>query len=230
VSPMKKLPRPGGGEYCIDATEASNEHYSQFLAESPSTANQPAGCTGNTFVPPSTFECHWNPTTEPNAPVRCVDWCDAFAFCKQFGKRLCGGVSGGGAATPTSGVNQHTQSEWFNACTEGGVQDYVFGNSYTSSLWGTCNGLEKSSNATDVGTLSGCQCQSPYNGVFDLNGNVREWENACNGSNQCASRGGGHNDSGDPGSGERMRCDSAVFVARTDQSEFRGIRCCADLE
>jgi hypothetical protein len=228
LPPMKKIPKPGGGEYCIDPTEISNEQYNLFISDTPSLGNQPQGCTTNsTYLPPTSFECQWDATNKPTLPVRCVDWCDAYAFCQHVGKRLCGTY--GGQPTPLGGLTIHTDSEWFNACSEGGTQAYVFGNTYSQALWNTCNGLENSTGALDVGTKPQCQCSGAYAGVFDLNGNLREWENACNGSNLCASRGGGHNDSGDPGPNERMRCDSAELVPRLEQSEFRGFRCCADL-
>lgn len=223
---MKKVPKPGGGETCIDPYEISNAQYNDaFLADGPSLSGQPTGCSGNTnYTPPGSFECQWNAST--TVPVRCVDWCDAYAFCAHVGKRLCGAF--GSNPTPLGGLADHTQSEWFNVCSEGGTQAYVFGNSYSTALWNTCNGLENNASVVPSGSMTSCQCSGAYAGVFDLNGNLREWENACNGSNQCASRGGGHQDTGDPGSGERMRCDSAVLVPRLEQSEYRGFRCCAD--
>jgi Sulfatase-modifying factor enzyme 1 len=40
----------------------------------------------------------------PANPVACVDWCDAFAYCRSIGKRLCGAFGGGvhvASAEPT---------------------------------------------------------------------------------------------------------------------------------
>jgi hypothetical protein len=75
----------------------------------------------------------------------CVDWCDALGFCAFVGKRLCGGM-GGGPIT-VQNANDASQDEWYNACSEGGVQLYPYGNTYQPTA---CNGLSSSVGPSNV--------------------------------------------------------------------------------
>src|SRR5215207_6646428 len=100
--PLIEIPKAGGGFYCMDRTEVTNEEYSLFLASSPGTANQVAACGFNTsFVPDTSAACaaeevaKYDPVARPNVPVGCVDWCDAKRYCEWAGKRLCGAIGGG---------------------------------------------------------------------------------------------------------------------------------------
>jgi hypothetical protein len=93
------------GRYCIDSTEVTNAHYAAFLAMSPTpSSGWPA------------------PVDQGRHPVTFVDWCDAFAFCRWAGKRLCGKI-GDGANAPADLANA-AKSQWFNACTAGGTKAY----------------------------------------------------------------------------------------------------------
>src|SRR5436190_6931316 len=109
-APMTEVAIPMGapgypGTYCIDRTEVTAKQYADFLATNPSTVFQPNYCTwNNTFAPQAsagTSNCEnlllaYDPANHPLNPVACVDWCDAYAYCKSVGKRLCGAFGGGG--------------------------------------------------------------------------------------------------------------------------------------
>jgi hypothetical protein len=82
------------GSYCIDETEVTNGQYQIFINAGVDTNTQNAECSWNTNFKPN---CGGANTTGPNQPVTCIDWCDAYAFCKWAGKRLCGKIGGHGA-------------------------------------------------------------------------------------------------------------------------------------
>ena len=90
---MVAVPRPGGGTYCMDSTEVTRDQYKAFAGISPS--GQPAFCGWNTTYTPvqkTGGQCskgEWPPGSNGALPVVCVDWCDAYMFCKWAGKRLC---------------------------------------------------------------------------------------------------------------------------------------------
>jgi formylglycine-generating enzyme required for sulfatase activity len=207
--------------YCMDRTEVDNQHYAAFLAGNPNTSGQIAACSGNTSFSPSGSCEGFNPGNEPSKPVTCVDWCDAFAYCQAAGKRLCGAVGGGGVTI--ADATTANKSEWYHACSEGGKRLYPYGNLYDTDA---CNGLEGNFfGKLNVGQL--VSCQGGYPNLFDLSGNLREWENACGGSG-CLERGGGYLDSGTAATGNTLKCTSAVVAGRLSVDKLRGFRCCAD--
>jgi len=93
-------------------------------------------------------------------PMTSVTFCEARAFCKRAGKRLCGRIGGGPLAPGEVGAQV---SEWFNACT-GGTADGIH---LLSD--GGCQ-LE-----SDASRAAGSGCQGGVPGVFDMVGNVWEW-------------------------------------------------------
>src|SRR6185295_16488134 len=126
------------------------------------------------------------PDKRPKFPVVCVDFCDAFAYCALVGKRVCGAIGGGrgrfGSATDA------TSSQWFAACSGGGKHAYPYGDTYEGSA---CNGIDKGGNLVDTGSIA--TCVGGYPGLFDMSGNVYEWEDACTGeqgTTVCHVRGG----------------------------------------
>ncbi len=115
-------------------------------------------------------------------------------------------------------------SQWYNACTshnENGFA-YPYGLTYQPEA---CNGADHSgvSRTVPVGTLTECQSQiSGYAGVFDLGGNVAEWEDACDDDSYCRTRGGDFLVDADA-----LVCSVDSSAPRDSQFWNRGFRCCS---
>jgi formylglycine-generating enzyme required for sulfatase activity len=216
--------------YCIDSTEVTRAQYHAWLDTNPPAAGQTSACTGNTTFTPEA-SCMARPdvcqTGCDNHPQVCVDWCDAYAYCQAVGKRLCGKIGGGPNVEGLYTWIDASLSQWYNACSSHGTQGYTCGNVYQS---GTCNGPEYGANMTvPVGTLPGCQSRvSGYGGVYDLSGNVSEWEDSCGERGGCRVRG------GDFSSGNNLSCDvdtlfysDSVDDSRRSVTWYVGFRCCS---
>lgn len=148
-------------------------------------------------------------------PVVCVSWCDAYAYCKGVGKRLCGKI-GGGAVDWSADYNS-LLSQWYPSCSKQGVYTFPYDHY-------ACNGSGKGYQAAlPVGSLPTCQS---YVGLFDMSGNVAEWEDSCEGStghsDECRSRGGSFIDSN-----YYLACDGVVRFTRSLRSGNLGFRCCS---
>lgn len=227
---MVRLPQG----YCIDSTEVTREQYAKWLNSTTAetiNAQEVTSCGWNTsFVPPENCMSDEGVCQGPcgNHPQVCVDWCDAHAYCKGVGKRLCGKVRGGPVDwgdVVGAGTNQ-----WYGACSSGGVNTYPYGDLYDENA---CNGdgyqtPNHVATTVAVGTLLGCQAPVPYAGVFDLSGNVWEWEDSCSDTTQnayCRLRGGGYRNAYP----ERdLPCDAgAATVSRANHISSFGIRCCS---
>jgi formylglycine-generating enzyme len=205
------------GSYCIDSTEVTYGQYSEFvLDKNGSTAGQTPVCTWNT-----SFGLKCTPlTTEANAPVTCVNWCDAYAFCSWAGKRLCGHIGGGPSAT-TEAANAAT-NQWYQACSKGGATAYPYGPTFQPAL---CNDSNRDAGKPlPVGSLSGCV--GGYPGLFDMSGNTIEWTDECSGTtgqnDLCDFRGGAWDDT-DP----IEACAQATPEQRNLADNTIGFRCCA---
>ena len=206
--------------YCIDETEVTQGQYSAWLSGAPS--GELAECEWNTDFSPT---CGWDPVGKANYPVVCVDWCDAYAYCKGVGKRLCGKRAGG--ANGFFDFANPGESQWYNACVSGAAGNvYPYGNAYEAD---TCNGVDHNIGATlAVGTMPGCQSTAGgYEGVYDLSGNVWEWEDSCEDptreSDCCRLRG----DSNYDGVAHYLRCVYDGGGTRGVRSNDVGFRCCA---
>jgi formylglycine-generating enzyme required for sulfatase activity len=109
VEPATMVQLPAG--FWIDSTEVTRAQYRAWLQTKPTYGGQPAECSWNDDYTPG---CHWPAGEEPNHPVVCVDWCDAYAYCQGVGKRLCGKIGGG-----PNGIDDYadaTKSQWYYAC------------------------------------------------------------------------------------------------------------------
>jgi sulfatase modifying factor 1 len=227
---MMRLPQG----YCIDSTEVTRAQYAAWLAKTPSASEQDVWCSWNaTFAPDSTcmsqrYACNAGSGSNScdDIPQICVDWCDAYAYCKAMGKRLCGRIGGG--ANGFDDYANESSGQWYNACVSGGANNiYTYGNTYDATA---CNGPD-SAPAEAVGSYP--RCQSPvsgYGGVYDLTGNVWEWEDCCSGNtgptDPCRQRGGSFG--GGRGDAGNQRCDESSSLARNSSQVNLGFRCCAD--
>jgi len=237
-APMTEIAIPVGapgypGTYCIDRTEVTNKQYDDFLATNPSTTGQPTYCTwNNTFRPqssPGLSNCEnvalvFDPNGHPLNPVACIDWCDAFAYCRSVGKRLCGAFGGGGVAQG-EGAN-YKADEWDNACSAAGTKAYPYGPTYQGPL---CNGLDYfQAGSIDVGAA--VNCIGGYPGIHDMSGNVAEWDDACSAStgasDLCLIRGGYYQSYDSPSN--TAACAATPSTSRSRISRQIGFRCCYD--
>lgn len=213
--------------FCIDTTEVTNAQYSEFLG---------AGAGVN-----PTMECSWNESLVPafnwppepgrdQHPVAFVDWCDAQAFCSWAGKRLCGSVHGGGAVPwqdPAGVGYDPSEGEWYTVCSGGGKYPELYDKALLDQT--PCKagvaGAEVAVPVTSAGS-----CHSPdtrYSTVFDMVGNVAEWENDCEpGADPrqafCFVRGGSYSHLGP------WDCVSPALEHRDSAKPTIGLRCCAD--
>lgn len=213
----KSVQMPEG--FFIDVTEVTRAQYASWLATQPSTLGLPGPCAWKTNHEPG---CPGPLGATKDRPVECVDWCDAYAYCRWAGKRLCGKIGGGSNAYPD--YKDPGRSQWYAACSAGGTNKYPYGDTYEET---TCNGSGSGVGHTvDVGSLPGCQSSVPgYEGVFDLSGNLWEWEDSCflkNGNDDnCRIRGGSFTLT-------QLACDFSNYQQRDLNYANITIRCCWD--
>jgi len=210
------VPIPGA-DYCIDGTEVTRGQYAAFLAGNPSTSGQPAACAWNASFLPSPWD-----SSLTNYPVVYVDWCDAYAYCKWAGKRLCGAIGGGPLAQGRA--TDPTASQWYRACSANGALTYPYGTAYAANA---CNAPTGGAIAP---VASFASCVGGYAGLFDMAGNVEEWQDSCDGvtgpDDNCRNQAGTFQYlTGDPQGS--TRCDFIDSDSRNSQLPDVGIRCCS---
>ena len=225
--------------YWINRTEVTVQQYSQFLAGHAQPIAWDTQCSAWKTTPSDPVNETSDPCTvstnvesEPfrgTKPIRCVDWCDARAFCNWAGGDLCGGATNGSFDVPSDLPDQ-----WGGACSANGLP-YVTG---VAPVAGTCNvGLEALGQCvsrldqnhcapTDVGKFPACT--GPC-GVVDMIGNVAEWVVSCEPSEggpdtMCQHRGGSF-----AGSLEAETCYATASDVRGTRDRGLGLRCCAVL-
>lgn len=212
--------------FCIDKTEVTRGQYEAWLSTNPASSGQSSSCAGNDSYTPS---CAWDPGSDQEMPVVCVDWCDAQAFCAAAGKRLCGAV-GTGAAYELASYDDPAVSEWHAACTSGGKFGYSYGDDFNTD---TCRDADADDYTTwgivEVGSQPDCHSpDAAYSKTFDLSGNVAEWDNSCESDDAtagCRIRGGSYQHHA-----HGTRCDMGRGLKwpRGRAVDAVGFRCCAD--
>ena len=219
--PGKPLP-PGVwvGSYCVDSTEVTNFQYDAFLNDvgpTPAAGSQPAECAFNTSYAPNSLR------GPPGFPVTAVNWCQAHAYCKWAGKRLCGSIGGGSVDPKTVAWKDPNVDQWHRACTFAGTRVYPYGGTYLPTA---CNGSDVSAQQVAVPVMTYPKCEGGYSGIFDMSGNVREWEDSCDGAvgeaDRCRTRGGAA-DNGQL----HLTCDHDESYDRSYTSFRTGFRCCS---
>lgn len=247
---LVKVPDSAGSFYCMDEREVVNAEYKEFLsAVAGKPATQPVHCSWNTsFVPellkpgddnPGVGKCpmeSWRLDSEPTFAVNCVDFCDAFAFCQWAGKRLCGmrGAPGDAvniqateAAAQKAGTS--VESEWFNACTQGGATEFPYGDEYVP---GRCVDpvkiQQQGAPARATKDVEGDQCRASsadFRGLHHLSGNLWEWVNLCtDGGVNCTIQGGAYS----VADTAQLACKYWGTTAATTINPLQGFRCCSD--
>jgi hypothetical protein len=184
-------------------------------------------------------------------PVVNVTWCDAYAYCADHHKRLCGRIGGGPLtvhapsdqpnvdqtiSSIAPSVTEPAVSEIANAATHSGKQKYPYGDNYDETACPVSAYCYMPNSSSMVGKLhpveSVASCEGGYPGVFDLVGNAAEFINAC--------------DFDDPQlfmNGQLMEAAGCIVAGGADDSGITagwlffpitdsntGFRCCADVE
>ena len=211
----------GSGGFAIDRYEVTVAEYAEFRTKAATFDAGGLVCGWNT-----TYEPSCTPSPLPNAPMTCIDWCDAYAYCLWRGKRLCGRIGGG--ASKIADFPDAASDEWTRACA-GGLDSNRFAYGVTGDV-AKCNvqGTPNSTGVFAVGSLAACVGATPN--VYDLSGNAWEWESSCLDSggapnnDGCTFRGGCYaNPLAD------SKCSVGTFLPRDVGSTFVGFRCCKSL-
>lgn len=198
--------------YKIDSTEVTRGQYALFLAaKNGNTSGQVAECAANTTYVP---EYQWPPSiTDYDKPVTYVDWCDAAAYCSWAGGRLCGKIGGGAA---TGYWADPATRQMLHACEGPSGNAYPYGNSFVA---GRCNDGAIAPVATFI------PCNGGYAGLFDLSGNVAEWEDQCTTvDDSCYTRGRAPTGT----AAADTRCDKLHSYMRLKGTDWLGFRCCSN--
>lgn len=197
--------------YCIDNNEVSQGQYQDWIDSNPVLTGLPSWCPAGI---PATQPCAWS--TPPQYPVNCVNWCQAYAYCRDMGKQLCGSIAGG-SSTLDDAVNSSLDM-WSNACTSNGQYLCTTGNS--------CDGTGCNAGTSEAQpTNADVDCHSPdslYASILDLNGNAREWQDACGTEASqfvCLSRGGAYTQ-------DMGACAIPIAADPMHVDLFTGFRCC----
>lgn len=217
---MVEITTMSGTKFAIDATEVTVGSFFAFKATQDAGAAFP-DCPGKVALGPKTTGCR--PTTDVDQPMSCVDWCDAKAYCESVGKRLCGKIGGGRLVRGTESNPQF--DEWSRACAGAVGSQWPYGG---QAMPLACNTQEASkASPVSVATLPKCVGGEPL--LFDMSGNVDEWEDACvpgdaGTPRTCLVRGGSFRHLT-----AQSSCTYVLLVNESAAFDDIGIRCCKDL-
>lgn len=205
------------GYVCVDSTEVTRADYSAWLATKPSTAKQVSGCEGNSSFDPDPT-CMSQPdvcaSNCDSHPQTCVNWCDASAYCASVGKQLCATFANSGSWQPQN------PNELGQACQDNTTEQYPYGQ---SPLPSACDGSDLGTGTTvPVGSLTKCARTYSDGTIYDLVGNVWEWEGTCDTSG-CIARGGSYKETS---KANTCSAQSSPYPRDYVASDL-GFRCCA---
>jgi hypothetical protein len=177
------------GTFCIDTTEVSEAQYDAFLKDigggkgdaGPQTLNF---CAVNNldYTPglPSVQDGTYvyDPVKNPNLPVRGVDWCDAYAYCRWAGKRLCERYDKTPAPDGTKDAGTWRMFETNITCSQNNLlQKYAYGQTYQAGVCPPSTLVDAS--YPPIGTTQCHGTAKPYSDVYDTSGSVAEWYGSC---------------------------------------------------
>ncbi|MGE0327542.1 MAG: formylglycine-generating enzyme family protein [Polyangiaceae bacterium] len=190
---------------CVDNTEVTEGQYRDFLtAMTGNYAGQPAICSWNVDYgqPLDNYGL--------NFPRNFVDYCDATAYCKWAGKRICRPI---GSEWLRPLVDPNRNDELHQTCLTAYDSD-MFDECYADALH-------------EVGAFPLCVGTSPNQAIVDIQGNVREWGGCWDPATQsnpvqCDAMGSFISSSGYSHCDVRWKLSIKTVDART------GFRCCAD--
>jgi len=178
----------------------------------------------------------------PEKPIRCVDFCDAEAFCRTSGEErghLCWENNASSSFEPEAKPEQ-----WEFACSNSAETQYPWGNEPISSKddrvcnvaqdeLGSCIGPGVTTcGPADVGVYRSCTTRDE---IHDLIGNVAEWVFSCKKTNtlgdpnQPCKRYGGSYAQG-LGAATCSTISSSVALAKNQRAADLGFRCCVELD
>lgn len=205
---MVRVALPDAAPFCIDSTEVTNTQYDEFFYVGTSGGRVPdAGVDAGAQCTVVTAFTRRADAAAPALPVEGVSWCDAFAFCRWAGKRLCQPLEDGGPPADT---------EWAAACSGAAKTVYPYGDAYAP----VCNDSIRVGAPVAVGSQPGCEGGVP--GLFDMSGNVGEYVGACANPTQCDYVGGYY--SSNP---NEVTCRSRAPQNPAAPTAGLGFRCCA---
>lgn len=212
-----------GPNFCIDAREVSRAEYAAFVAAGDKKP-QPTYCDWNTsYAALSSFlgDTH---------PISGVDWCDAHEYCAWAGKTLCGHPD----STKVSTMDTFAESQWTQVCVNGASMT-TWATGATEPALGVCVIGQDATTPSPVASHAGCRgVAAPISRVFDMMGNVAEWDHSGCGWNfkagstaterlsmQCGVRGGHHGNSMSDG-----KCITGTSRPIDVRDAHIGFRCC----
>jgi sulfatase modifying factor 1 len=227
-----------GIAFCVDSTEVTNAQYAEFLADPNKAGNTepPSRCGWNASFQPAEKATNgppcpaFDPAGRGTYPVVCVDWCDAAAYCRWAGKRLCESPQDKGGG-PVGDWTVANASEWVIACTG----DHPTGHPYPYGMTvepGRCVDQEYPSATPSLRPVKDAtMCEGGVAGLFDMSGNAGEWQNDCvpkagdsNGdADVCHPLGGSF-----AGTPTDSACTADAPLLRNQVAGDIGFRCCAD--
>ena len=236
--------------FCIDQTEVTVGEYRTFLnGVFPLDSKLfPMTCTNwkmntlSSFTPDYVWG-HYSSQEEEQRPVQGIDWCDAAVYCAWAGKRLCGSETASNRhMTVDPGPGSIKMGEWYRACAGPNVTPYGYSATWDQNVCNT-GGRNFGAmpnppfNTSDVGSLMKCATLWNNVPVFDMLGNVAEWEDNCSDSgpgtymnDDCYPRGPAY-----PIVGNYSDCSyiqtpnmNYTYPQRGHKGELVGVRCCWD--